>query len=159
MKRFVVLFAIPVLFACGGEQYTTVPAAGPAAGAVAGAYTGILVNAQRPASETPLSVFEVWQVVNEGGEILFTNADAGNHPTKGIAWEWKIAKTRELSATNWLGRNPYTVRVVRTEVAEDQKSCRFVVDDVTTAEFRAIPNSRELLKKDNLMILVGKIGE
>ncbi len=159
MKRYVVLFAITVLLACGGDQYTSIPAGAPAAGAAGGAFTGILVNAQRPPTETPLSVFETWQVVNEAGEILFTNADAGNHPTKGIAWEWKIAKTRELSATNWLGRNPYTVRALRTEVAEDQKSCRFIVDDVTTAETRAIPNLRELLKKDNLMILVGKIGE
>jgi hypothetical protein len=160
--HLVVLPCLLVLFgtlACGGDEYGP----GPEGGGGQQAFTGILVDAQRPPDKLPMKkTLDKWQVTDMAGNVIFSNADIPKS-SKAPSWEWRRAKTQELTARFWLGTNPYVVKVIEDDYPMDENnkilSATWKVGDATAAELREMPNLKDLLKRQMLMFLIGKQGQ
>ncbi len=159
-----ILLCLALLAACGEEEYGTGTTAGPGAGA----YTGLLIDAQRPPDQLPMKTpVEKWQVVDPSGAVIFDN-DSIPPAVRSIApeWEWQRGKTDPgsyFTCRRWLGTNPYIVKIVKDDYPMDENkkivSATWTVDEATAAELRGLPNLQALLKRGNVMILVGKQGQ
>lgn len=160
------LFVLAVMLpACDDGGYpdanTRMTPSGPA--------TGILLNAQNSEGDTvdaahPTTVG--WSVVDAAGNAIFSNTDVVS-TQKGIAYEFKRAKATNEQRFR-LGSNPKEIRIssfarVPAGKTEDGKQelekFQFVVDDATAAELRGMSNLMDLVKRANVVILLGKIGE
>ena len=159
------LALIPLLaIACGGDPYSTPTGAGGGAtggggGGGGGAYTGILLNVQRPPSQVPFKgTLDEWKVVDASGTVLFAKKDVPD-TAPGHYWTTKKGDTTGLTCRRWLGTNPLELKIVKDDYSQDYKKCTYTISDADAAEVRGISNMSELLRRQQLVILVGKVGQ
>jgi hypothetical protein len=158
-KSFVVLALLAVLLsACGGDPYqpTTRTPAKPTE------YTGILLNCQRPPTLTPFkSTLDTWKVVDPAGNTLFSSEDVPKSSMRATEWAWKRSQIEGSRIPHRaLGANPFEIKMTKDEYSDDYKSGTFYVSDATAADIRnKMAKVMQLLKRWQIVILVGKMGE
>ena len=164
--QWLFLALIPLLaIACGGDPYATPTGTGGGgggatpAGGGGGAITGILLNVQRSPSQTPFKgTLDEWKVVDSTGSVLFASKDVPS-TAPGHYWTWKRSDVTGITCRRWLGTNPLELKMVKDDYSQDYKKCTYTINDADAAEVRNLSSMRDLLQKQKLVILVGKVGQ
>jgi len=163
--QWLFLALIPLLaIACGGDPYSTPTGTGGGAtggggGGGGGAYTGILLNVQRPPSQVPFKgTLDEWKVVDASGTVLFASTDVPN-TAPGYPWSVRRSEATGLTCRRNLGLNYLELKMVKDDYSQDYKKCTYTISDADAAEVRGLSNMSELLRRQQLVILVGKVGQ
>jgi hypothetical protein len=132
--------------------------------AAGGPVTGILIVAQTIEGESvdlAHDTVKTWNVVDSAGQKIFGKDQIGAEflKLKGVKYDWHRSKILEGSS-QWLGKNYKEIHVTpKVSGAEKSQTVAYVVTPEGAAELRAIANLDTLVKRCNLAILLGKIGQ
>jgi len=162
---FVAGLALLALFVAGCDGGDMKPAGGGAKVGSSGPVTGLLIVAQTVEGGTVDMAHKTvvtWNIVDQsGGKIIGKDQiDAAFLKQKGMIYEWH--RERALSGKSlWLGKNHREIRVAEVKLTGDEKSqtATLVVDGANAAALRDIPNLADLVRKCQMVFLLGKIGQ
>jgi len=162
---FVAGLALLVLLVAGCDGGGMKPAGEGGDAGPSGPVTGLLIVAQTFDGDTVDMAHKTvvtWNIVDQSGSKIIgkDQIDPAFLNAKGMIYEWH--RTKATTGKNlWLGKNYKEIQIAEVKLTGDEKkqTATLVVDGENAAALRAIPNLDDLVRKCQMVFLLGKIGQ